>query len=82
MFGREAVDLVITDLGMPGMTGLALAAELRRRRPVPIILLTGWAEELDRDATPDVDVVLAKPFSRDRLFDALARAVPARVRSA
>ena len=81
VFGRETVDLVITDLGMPGMTGLALAAELRRRRPVPIVLLTGWAEELDRDSTPDVDVVLAKPFSRERLFDALARAVPDRVRS-
>jgi CheY-like chemotaxis protein len=81
VFGRESVDLVITDLGMPGMTGLALAAELRRRRAVPIVLLTGWAEELDRDATPDVDVVLAKPFSRERLFDALARAVPDRVRS-
>jgi PAS domain S-box-containing protein len=82
LFGREPVDLVITDLGMPGMTGLALAAELKRLRPVPIVLLTGWADELERDATPGVDVVLAKPFSRERLFDTLARAVPDRVRSA
>jgi CheY-like chemotaxis protein len=67
---------------MPGMTGLALAAELKRLRPVPIVLLTGWADELERDATLGVDVVLAKPFSRERLFDTLARAVPDRVRSA
>ncbi len=81
LFGREPVDLVISDLGMPGMTGLALAAELRRQRAIPIVLLTGWADELDRDALPGVDVVLAKPFSRERLFDAIARAVPDRVRS-
>ncbi|HSE93684.1 MAG TPA: response regulator [Methylomirabilota bacterium] len=81
LFGREPVDLVITDLGMPGMTGTALAAELKRLRRVPVVLLTGWADELDRDSTPDVDVILAKPFSREQFFAALARAVPGRVRS-
>jgi CheY-like chemotaxis protein len=70
---------VITDLGMPGLTGLALAAELKRQRAVPIVLLTGWADELE-EAVPPVVVVLAKPFSRERLFGASARAVPGRVR--
>jgi PAS domain S-box-containing protein len=80
LFESEPVDLVVTDLGMPGMTGLVLAGELKRRRQVPVILLTGWAEELDeRNGTP-VDVVIAKPFTRERLLDALARAVPDRVR--
>ena len=46
LFGREAVDVVVTDLGMPGMTGTALAAELKRLRPVPIVLLTGWRRRL------------------------------------
>jgi CheY-like chemotaxis protein/anti-sigma regulatory factor (Ser/Thr protein kinase) len=81
LFEREPLDVVITDLGMPGMTGLALAAELRRRRFVPVVLLTGWADELGDEGTPDVDVVLAKPFTRERLLGALARAVPDRVRS-
>jgi PAS domain S-box-containing protein len=81
LFEREPVDLVITDLGMPGMTGLALALELRRHRPVPIVLLTGWADELDRESTPGVDVVLAKPFSREQLFAAMSGAVPGRVRA-
>jgi PAS domain S-box-containing protein len=80
LFESDPVDLVVTDLGMPGMTGLALAGELKRRRQVPVILLTGWAEELgDKDGAP-VDVVVAKPFTRERLLDALARAVPDRVR--
>jgi PAS domain S-box-containing protein len=82
LFEREPVDLVITDLGMPGMTGLALAEELKRRRAVPVMLLTGWADELDADATPAVDLVVAKPFTRDRLIEALARTLPDRVRPA
>jgi CheY-like chemotaxis protein len=77
---REPVDLVITDLGMPGMTGLALAAEIKRRRAVPVLLLTGWADELDAATAPSVDLVVPKPFTRERLFDALARTLPDRVR--
>jgi PAS domain S-box-containing protein len=80
LFDREPVDLVITDLGMPGMTGIALAAETKRRRPVPVMLLTGWADELDSDHLPEVDAVIAKPFSRERLFETLARLVPDRVK--
>jgi PAS domain S-box-containing protein len=80
LFQRESVDVVVTDLGMPGMTGLALAAELKKQRMVPIILLTGWADELDNSQAPNVDVVLAKPFTRERLLEGLARAVPDRVR--
>jgi two-component system, cell cycle sensor histidine kinase and response regulator CckA len=79
LFERESVDVVITDLGMPGMTGLALAAELKHRRAIPIVLLTGWADELE-DGARHIDVVVAKPFTRERLLEALARAVPDRVR--
>lgn len=77
---REAVDLVVTDLGMPGMTGLVLAAELKRRRPMPVILLTGWADEIDDDSRGDVDIVIPKPITRERLLESLARALPDRVR--
>jgi CheY-like chemotaxis protein len=81
LFGKDGVDLVITDLGMSGMTGLALAEQLKSQRPIPIVLMTGWAEDLDDAATSGVDVVLAKPFTREKLFEAVARAVPDRVRS-
>jgi PAS domain S-box-containing protein len=81
LFGKDGVDLVITDLGMSGMTGLALAEQLKAQRPVPIVLMTGWAEDLDDSTTSGVDVVLAKPFTREKLFEAIARAVPDRVRN-
>jgi PAS domain S-box-containing protein len=82
LFEREPVDVVVTDLGMPGMTGLALAQEVKRRRPVPVVLLTGWADELDTAPTRDIDVLLAKPITRERLVSGLAQAVPDRVRPA
>jgi CheY-like chemotaxis protein len=67
---------------MPGMTGLALAEELKRRRAVPVVLLTGWADELDPDHARHVDALLAKPVTRERLLGGLAKAVPDRVRPA
>jgi PAS domain S-box-containing protein len=82
LFEREPVDLVLTDLGMPGMTGLALATELKKRRALPVLLLTGWADELDAATAPSVDLVVPKPFTRERLFEALARTLPDRVRPA
>jgi nitrogen-specific signal transduction histidine kinase/CheY-like chemotaxis protein len=80
ILARESVDLLVTDLGMPGMTGLALAAEAKRRRPLPVVLLTGWADELEPGGTREVDVVVAKPFTRELLLEGVARAVPDRVR--
>ena len=80
LFDREPIDVVVTDLGMPGMTGLSLAEEVKRRRAVPVVLLTGWADELDPAHARDVDVILAKPVTRERLLSGLAKAVPARVR--
>ena len=74
------MEVVISDLGMPGMTGLVLAEELKRRRAVPIVLLTGWADELDASHAQHVDVLLAKPVTRERLLGGLAKAMPARVR--
>jgi PAS domain S-box-containing protein len=80
LFEREPVDVVVTDLGMPGMTGLVLAEEIKRRRPVPVVLLTGWADELDDTHRRHVDVLLAKPITRERLLSGLAKALPDRVR--
>jgi PAS domain S-box-containing protein len=67
---QPAVDLVISDQAMPGMTGVELAAAVRARRPeLPIILATGYAE-LPPGTDPSV-TKLAKPFSQRALAEAL-----------
>lgn len=82
-FEREAVDLVITDLGMPGMTGWELAERIKGHAPeTPVFLLTGWGEAVaDGDGSRFVDRIIARPVSADAILAHLGE-VPRRVRSA
>src|SRR5712691_1168451 len=70
----QVIDLVLTDLGMPDMTGWDVARGVRKRWPeMPVGLVTGWGEQ---DLTPEergrVNFVLTKPFDRQLLREALA----------
>jgi signal transduction histidine kinase/ActR/RegA family two-component response regulator len=65
-------DLLITDHAMPGMTGIELAHEVRRHRPLlPILLATGFAE-LEGVRVTDVER-LAKPYTQEQLAAEIAR---------
>ena len=63
------VDLVILDVMMPGMSGLRVCEELRKRSTVPILFLTAKAQESDKlvGLTAGGDDYLAKPFSFSEL---------------
>jgi DNA-binding response OmpR family regulator len=69
-------DLVVLDLGLPGLDGLDVARELQRRGPVPIIMLTARGDEVDRVLGLELgaDDYLVKPFSPRELV-ARVRAV-------
>jgi len=74
------VDVVMTDLGMPEMTGWDVARAVRTRHPgLPIGLITGWAValELSDEERHAVDFVIAKPYTTDALRSALS-ALPTR----
>src|SRR5437899_8618821 len=62
-------DLVVLDLGLPGLDGLDVARSLRREGEVPIIMLTARAEESDRIVGLELgaDDYLTKPFSPNEL---------------
>jgi signal transduction histidine kinase/ActR/RegA family two-component response regulator len=58
-------DLVMIDLGLPGLPGGDVVAAARDRRPgVPVVLATGWAHQLDpRELrVAGIDHIVAKPF--------------------
>jgi DNA-binding response OmpR family regulator len=69
-------DLVILDLGLPGLDGLDVARELRRTATTPILMLTARGEESDRVVGLELgaDDYLVKPFSPKELV-ARVRAV-------
>ncbi|MEI8341200.1 MAG: PAS domain S-box protein [Verrucomicrobiota bacterium] len=67
-------DLVITDRAMPGMNGDQLAAAIKKINPaMPVMLLTGFGDMLDDDATKDVDLVVSKPFTFSSLSESIMK---------
>ncbi|MFA7943984.1 response regulator [Pseudomonas brenneri] len=71
----RAFDGVFSDVVMPGMGGVALARELRRRRPeLPVILTSGYSEELAKCGYDGFEF-LAKPYSADQVSRVLAKAM-------
>ena len=64
--GSERVDLVVSDIKMKGMDGVALMQEARRSYPqVPFIMMTGYALEYSYHDTINAGAsdFIAKPFS-------------------
>jgi CheY-like chemotaxis protein len=60
LFEQNAVDLVVLDFYMPGLSGRQVAAEMRRRRPtVPIIFLSAYFS-LPSDALEMADAFITK----------------------
>ncbi len=76
-------DLIVLDLGLPGLDGLDVARELRRTSIVPIVMLTARGEEADRIVGLELgaDDYLVKPFSPKELV-ARVRAVLRRANGA
>jgi two-component system, OmpR family, response regulator len=80
--GREVVDAVILDLRLQGEDGMQIARRLRDESGIPILMLTGRAEEADRVMGLELgaDDYLTKPFSPRELL-ARVRALLRRAKS-
>ncbi len=71
MLGNKKYDLVITDLGMSGLSGWELADALHKLYPdVRVVMATGWGADLDREnlAAHHVDGLIGKPFKVDEIL--------------
>ena len=76
----EAVDVLVTDLSMPGMDGLALIRAARQRQPgLPAILLTGYAGEAMLPDQAEADFsLMRKPVRGTDLVDRIVALAGAR----
>jgi len=72
MFEKQAYDIVLTDLGMPVMSGWEVAGKIRQlNKCVPIALVTGWNVVLDDEAmhSSGINLVVHKPFQVDQVLN-------------
>lgn len=78
VIGSEPVDLVLTDVSMPGISGWDVALSCHARFPnVPVGFVTGWGGQLDaaRLARHHVAFVITKPFHGDHVLRTVSAAL-------
>ncbi|MCI5220321.1 MAG: response regulator, partial [Candidatus Electrothrix sp. LOE2] len=80
LFDRQpdTFDLVITDMAMPGMTGIELAKKILEQRPdIPIILCTGFSEMINEEKAQALGIkgYLMKPVLKSRLAASVRHAL-------
>lgn len=70
--GESRHDILITDLGMPSLSGWDLAREAKKAHPdIKVVLMTGWGAEYEGQDLTDryVDALLPKPFRLDAIHE-------------
>ncbi len=76
--GAGHLDLLVTDVVMPGSTGIELARRLRETRPeLPVLFMSGYAEDVAGVAGATSRRFLAKPFTPEALLRAVDEAMAA-----
>lgn len=68
---QNCYDLVITDIGMPGMNGWQLATQIKEKfeGKIKVAVVTGWSSDIDESIKQEhgVEYILGKPFSIQEL---------------
>jgi CheY-like chemotaxis protein len=66
MVKQNEVDMVFSDLGMPGISGWQVAETIKTtNKQMPVVIITGWNVDLDDKELTEkgVDFIAFKPFS-------------------
>ena len=74
--GLSGIDLLITDIGMPGMDGFELRDLVKKVRPdLPVFLITGRHEIGDQGRAQGISGFFRKPFDARALLSAVGEAL-------
>ena len=75
----HSIDLIVSDVVMPDLTGIELLAEMQERRPdLPVVLVTGGSPDPDRTTNVlelGASAIVFKPYTHAQLRDAVAAAL-------
>jgi|GEM_PF-3384084 len=76
---ENSYDLVVTDIGMPGMNGWELADKIRElyKGKIKVAVLTGWGDQIDDDEKQrhGVSFIIGKPFRIEQIERLITEAV-------
>ncbi|MBN9661549.1 MAG: response regulator [Acidobacteria bacterium] len=74
LFASRAFDLVLSDVVMPGMTGVEMVTRMRALKPeFPVLFMSGYSHETRLEALPGR--FIPKPFTIDSLIDEMRAAI-------
>lgn len=72
----DMIDIVITDMTMPHITGLELSKQILSMKKIPIILCTGFSDVINKQEIADIGIkyYLNKPFSKNEMAKLIRKA--------
>jgi len=81
LFQEQEFDIVLTDLGMPGMSGWEVCQKVKRiKHTTPVGMITGWGMELSQDKIKEygLDFILSKPFDFSQVVKVVSETIRVR----
>jgi CheY-like chemotaxis protein len=75
LFKEGKFDMVLTDLGMPGMSGWEVCRMIKKINPhTPVGMITGWGMEMSRSKMEEygLDFFISKPFDFNQILNVVA----------
>ena len=82
LFKEGKFDVVLTDLGMPGMSGWEVCRMIKQISPrTPVGMITGWGDERNRSKMEEygLDFFISKPFDLDQILNVVAETMESKV---
>jgi PAS domain S-box-containing protein len=80
-FQAKEFDIVLTDLGMPGMSGWEVCQEIKKMNPyTPVGMITGWGMEVSQSKMEEcgLDFIIAKPFDFNQIIRVVSEKIEPR----
>ena len=78
LFKEKEFDMVLTDLGMPGMSGWEVCRIIKKISPLtPVGMITGWGTEMSRSKMKEygLDFIISKPFDFNQILNVVAETI-------